>query len=51
MGSKNAANVVKATLKGLLSLRLREEIYKARGLHVKTVETPKPPQAPAAATV
>ena len=51
LGSKNAANVVKATLKGLLSLRLREEIYKARGLKIKTAETPKPPQAPAAATV
>ena len=41
MGSKNAANVVKATLNGLLSLRLREEIYKARGLQIKKVETPK----------
>ena len=51
LGSKNAANVVKATLKGLLSLRLREEIYKARGLKIKTAETPKPPQAPAPATV
>jgi len=50
LGSKNAANVVKATLKALLSLRLREEIYKARGLQVKKVEAPKPPQAPAAAT-
>ena len=27
LGSKNAANVVKATLKALLSLRLREDIY------------------------
>jgi small subunit ribosomal protein S5 len=35
LGSKNAANVVKATLKALLSLRLREAIYKARGLEVK----------------
>jgi small subunit ribosomal protein S5 len=30
LGSKNAANVVKATLNGLLSLRTREAIYKAR---------------------
>ena len=35
MGSKNAANVVKATLAGLQQLRLREEIYRARGLTVK----------------
>ena len=28
LGSNNAANVVKATLKALLSLRLREDIYK-----------------------
>src|SRR5262245_51308184 len=31
LGSKNAANVVKATLNALLSLRLREEIFKGRG--------------------
>lgn len=43
LGSKNAANVVKATLAALLSLRTREEIYKARGLQIKKVETPKPP--------
>ena len=45
LGSKNAANVVKATLKALLSLRLREEIYKSRGLHIKKVETPIVTQA------
>src|SRR6202142_2495045 len=38
LGSKNAANVVKATLKGLLSLRLREDIYKGRGFVIKKVE-------------
>jgi len=38
LGSKNAANVVKATLKALLSLRTRENIYKGRGLEVKKVE-------------
>jgi len=43
LGSKNAANVVKATLKALLSLRLREDIYRARGLQVRKVETPKVP--------
>ena len=45
LGSSNAANVVKATLKGLLSLRLREDIYKTRGLQIKKVETPKVPTA------
>jgi small subunit ribosomal protein S5 len=43
LGSKNPANVVKATLAGLQQLRLREQIYKSRGLAVKT--TPKPAQA------
>lgn len=45
LGSKNAANVVKATLEALLSLRLREDIYKGRGLEIKKVAAPKPPQA------
>lgn len=45
MGSKNAANVVKATLEALLSLRLREDIYQGRGLEIKKVEAPKPPAA------
>jgi small subunit ribosomal protein S5 len=45
MGSKNAANVVKATLHALLSLRLREDIYRGRGLEIKRVEAPKPPEA------
>jgi small subunit ribosomal protein S5 len=50
LGSKNAANVVKATLSGLLSLRLREDIFRGRGLEIKKVEAPKPPEAvPAAA--
>jgi small subunit ribosomal protein S5 len=35
LGSKNAANVVKATMNALLSLRLREAIYKARGIEFK----------------
>jgi small subunit ribosomal protein S5 len=60
LGSKNAANVVKATLDALLSLRLREDIYRGRGLEVKKVEVKKveepqapeatPPAAPEAAT-
>ncbi|HVV02056.1 MAG TPA: 30S ribosomal protein S5 [Verrucomicrobiae bacterium] len=60
LGSKNAANVVKATLEALLSLRLREDIYKGRGLqmrkHAAKIETSAPaaeagpvPAAPAAA--
>lgn len=35
LGSKNAANVVKATLGALQKLRLREEIFKARGIALK----------------
>jgi small subunit ribosomal protein S5 len=52
MGSKNAANVVKATLSALLSLRQREDIYRGRGLEIRKVQTPKPPEAqpPAEAT-
>ena len=45
LGSNNAANVVKATLKGLLSMRLREDIYKGRGLEIKKVEAAKLPEA------
>jgi small subunit ribosomal protein S5 len=45
LGSNNAANVVKATLAALLSLRTREEIYKARGIAIKKIETPKAPGA------
>jgi small subunit ribosomal protein S5 len=49
LGSSNASNVVKATLKALLSLRLKEEIYKSRGLEVKKRET-TPVVAPTPAT-
>jgi len=45
LGSNNAANVVKATLQGLLSLRRREDIYKSRGLEIKSVKPPELPQA------
>jgi small subunit ribosomal protein S5 len=38
LGSKNAANVVKATLKALLQLRQREEIYRSRGLEIKKAQ-------------
>lgn len=43
LGSKNAANVVKATLQALLSLRQREEIYKSRGIEIKKVQAPVAP--------
>lgn len=40
LGSKNPANVVKATLAGLKQLRLREQIYAARGREFKKREAP-----------
>jgi small subunit ribosomal protein S5 len=46
LGSKNAANVVKATLEALLSLRLREQIYQGRGLEWKKSPPPPPPALP-----
>jgi small subunit ribosomal protein S5 len=36
LGSKNAANVAKATLTALQTLRLREQIYKERGIQIRT---------------
>lgn len=49
LGSSNAANVVKATLNALLSLRLREDIYKGRGMTIKKATPPEAPVAPATA--
>jgi small subunit ribosomal protein S5 len=47
LGSKNAANVVKATLTALQSLRLREDIYQSRGLAVRKAEkAAEPPPLP-----
>jgi len=40
LGSKNAANVAKATLEGLLSLRLKSEIWKSRNLPLRTTSAP-----------
>jgi small subunit ribosomal protein S5 len=53
LGSKNAANVVKATLTALQQLRLREDIYRGRGLAMRKTEKPAdvpllPPQSPPA---
>lgn len=45
LGSKNAANVAKATLTALQGLRLREDILRARGL---SVNPRNPAPAPAA---
>src|SRR5712671_5783123 len=45
LGSKNAANVVKATLSALLSLRLREDIYSGRGLEIKKAPATKPAES------
>jgi small subunit ribosomal protein S5 len=44
LGSNNPSNVVKATLAGLQQLRLREDIYRGRGIEIK-----KKPEAPVAA--
>ncbi len=38
LGSSNPANVVKATLNGLQQLRLRDDIYRGRGLSLKRPE-------------
>jgi small subunit ribosomal protein S5 len=52
LGSKNPANVVKATLGALQQLRLKEDIYKSRGMTVRKAEVPPPlpPMAPPAIT-
>ncbi|PYM14797.1 MAG: 30S ribosomal protein S5 [Verrucomicrobia bacterium] len=39
LGSKNAANVAKATLGALQQLRLRHDIYRSRGLETRLKET------------
>ena len=36
LGSSNHANVVKATLEALTQLRLREQIYKTRGISIRS---------------
>lgn len=48
LGSNNHANVVKATIDALHGLRQREEIYKLRGLTVKTPAAPAAAEAPQA---
>ena len=51
LGSKYAANVVKATLGALQQLRLRDDIYRGRGLEVKKPEKPAETTPVATATV
>jgi small subunit ribosomal protein S5 len=56
LGSKNPANVVKATLAALRQLRLREQIYASRGLEIRKpqkapVVPPAAPVAPSAGAV
>ena len=48
LGSKNAANVVKATLEALKRLRLRANIYRGRGLAIREPAPPVPPVPPVA---
>src|SRR5271154_3223846 len=49
LGSSNHANVVKATIVALQSLRLREEIYRLRGKLLRPAPAPAPTPAPAPA--
>src|SRR5271168_4184168 len=42
LGSNNPSNVVKATLAGLQLLRLREDIYRGRGIEIKVRPAPVP---------
>ena len=48
LGSKNAANVAKATLSALQTLRLRDEIYRARGLALRPKTVPPTVTSPVA---
>jgi Tfp pilus assembly major pilin PilA len=50
LGSNNPSNVVKATLAGLQQLRLREDIYRSRGIEIKKKPVPAVVPAAAAAT-
>ena len=49
LGSKNPANVVKATLHALKQLRLRDQIYRSRGIAIKTDRSGATPAATATA--
>jgi small subunit ribosomal protein S5 len=45
LGSNNPSNVVKATLSALQQLRLREDIYRSRGLQLRVSSTETKPVA------
>jgi hypothetical protein len=47
LGSNNPSNVVKATLAGLQQLRLREDIYRGRGIEIKKKPASQPAPVPA----
>jgi small subunit ribosomal protein S5 len=49
LGSANAANVAKATLAALRTLRLRQQIYQSRGLSIERRDSPSASPAPNAA--
>src|SRR3954466_885310 len=49
LGSSNHANVVKATLEALRQLRLKEDIFKVRGITVKAKGNPVPVETATAA--
>ena len=51
LGSKNPANVVKATLHALLKLRMRDDIYRSRGIAVRTPRAAAPTPSSAETTV
>lgn len=50
LGSKNPANVVKATLHALLKLRMRDDIYRSRGIAIRTPRPATPPPLPPSVT-
>ena len=50
LGSNNPANVVKATLGALQQLRLRADVYKARGLSLRVEKAPEAPGTAAVVT-
>jgi small subunit ribosomal protein S5 len=50
LGSKNAANVAKATLAALQSLRLKEDIYRSRGLALRVKPAAVPASGPSPAS-
>lgn len=51
LGSNNPSNVVKATIAGLLQLRLREDIYRGRGIEIKPRSKPVAAAAPVAISI